>query len=85
MNGEAGHIHRALGQSGSVAAATASGRRARAFARLWTWLRQVTGDAAYENYLRANRRDGQGARTLSPPEFYLDALSRRYSNHSRCC
>lgn len=65
------------------------------FARgAWVWLRQVTGDAAYENYLRSMRRvatcDSQApARAseepLSRADFYLDALRRRYSTVSRCC
>jgi hypothetical protein len=57
----------------------------------------VSGDAAYENYLRCaqrrapailesvNRVDSAAARPLSPAEFYLDSLSRRYSTPSRCC
>lgn len=65
----------------------------------WWWLRQVLGDAAYENYLRsASRRrraqetgkdrcspPGDPGRLLSREEFYLDALQRRYSSVSRCC
>jgi hypothetical protein len=60
----------------------------------WEWLRQVSGDAAYENYLRCGRRASQlgpggpgnasGAR-LSRKDFYLDSLERRYSSASRCC
>lgn len=62
--------------------------------RAWTWLRQVTGDAAYDNYLRSVRRAAESdsvasAQTrgepLSPASFYLDALRRRYSSVSRCC
>lgn len=60
--------------------------------RAWSWLRQVSGDAAYENYLRCARRKtlpGAAERSapvlLSPAEFYLDALRRRYSGVSRCC
>lgn len=72
---------------------------------IWSWLRQVSGDAAYENYLRARSRAGSkrlsaravqraaasdpaalaGDEPLSPAEFYLDALRRRYSTVSRCC
>jgi putative selenoprotein len=68
----------------AVSKATARARRA------WLWLRQVSGDAAYENYLRcAGRRtlpaEHSAARLLSPVEFYLDALRRRYSSVSRCC
>ena len=65
---------------------------------LWSWLRQVLGDAAYENYLRSQQKQasvsgcnhnstrGVGApRMLSREEFYLDSLRRRYSGVSRCC
>lgn len=61
---------------------------------IWAWLRQVTGDAAYDNYLRSMRRSaaydslaspGAARAPLSRADFYLDALRRRYSNISRCC
>jgi len=56
---------------------------------MWWALRQVFGDAAYENYLQSVRRNaGQGgeiAAALSRDEFYLDSLRRRYSKISRCC
>lgn len=65
------------------------------FARsAWVWLRQVSGDAAYDNYLHSLRRadacDSPAptrAHTapLSRADFYLDALRRRYSSVSRCC
>ena len=57
----------------------------------WSWLRQVSGDAAYENYLRCNTSSADpGASTAPAPllsrgEFYLDSLLRRYSSVSRCC
>lgn len=61
----------------------------------WDWFRQVSGDAAYENYLRCARRDSFAgapggadsgpAPRLSRAEFYLDLLERRYSSASRCC
>jgi hypothetical protein len=60
----------------------------RAFGRVWWWLREVTGDASYENYLRsAARRRGSAcpATKLGAQEFYLDQLRRRYSRPSRCC
>ena len=61
--------------------------------RAWWWLRQVSGDAAYENYLRrvatARPAGGTGAHVpggvLTREEFFLDALRRRYSGVSRCC
>ena len=60
----------------------------------WWWLRQVMGDAAYENYLRSLRRKQSSVckshACVPPPpmsreQFYLDALRRRYSGISRCC
>jgi len=61
--------------------------------RLWWWLRQVSGDAAYENYLRAATRPAAetsascacGGRVMTREEFYLDLLRRRYTGVSRCC
>ncbi|MGH9744533.1 MAG: CstA-like transporter-associated (seleno)protein [Candidatus Acidiferrales bacterium] len=56
---------------------------------IW-WLRQASGDAAYENYLRCvGRTATSGAfpprRPLSRQEFYLDSVRRRFSSVSRCC
>lgn len=55
----------------------------------WSWLRQVSGDAAYDNYIRFARPIGDcgmsAAPVLSPAEFYLDSLRRRYAGISRCC
>ena len=60
--------------------------RARKF---WWTLRQIFGDAAYENYLQSVRRNavhgGNIAAPLSRDEFYLDSLQRRYSKINRCC
>jgi hypothetical protein len=65
---------------------------------LWQWLREVSGDAAYETYLRSAagrgccdtaRREERAGETPAPlmsrEEFYLDSLRRRYSGVSRCC
>jgi hypothetical protein len=57
----------------------------------WSWLRQVSGDAAYENYLLCKSKcvDTGSSQAPAPPlsraEFYLDSLRRRYSSVSRCC
>ena len=58
--------------------------------RLWRWLREVSGDAAYESYVRSHKRScsrapSQVQRLLTREQFYLDALRRRYSGVSRCC
>ena len=49
--------------------------------RLWLFLRQWSGDSAYETYLART----QEAPPLGPQAFYLDALERRYRGPSRCC
>jgi hypothetical protein len=57
--------------------------------RAWWAIRQIFGDAAYENYLQSFYRNavysGNAAAPLSRDEFYLDSLRRRYSTISRCC
>jgi uncharacterized short protein YbdD (DUF466 family) len=53
--------------------------------RAWSWLRQVTGDAAYDNHLRHAVRKTEGKQSLTRAEFYRESLRRRYSTISRCC
>jgi hypothetical protein len=53
----------------------------RALRVLWRFLREVSGDAAYEAYLR---QPGRGP-TLSRKQFYLDTLRRKYTRPTRCC
>jgi len=56
--------------------------------QMWWALRQIFGDAAYENYLQSVRRNavhGGAVAPLSRDEFYLDSLRRKYSKMSRCC
>ena len=57
----------------------------------WWWLRQCSGDAAYENYLaRFAARGGHGEccgreSPLSREQFWIEALQRRYAKINRCC
>jgi uncharacterized short protein YbdD (DUF466 family) len=54
--------------------------------RLWRGLRDWCGDSAYENYLRSKAQQSSCAtRVLSPAEFYVEQLNRRYSRPNRCC
>ena len=63
----------------------------RTAAKLWWAIRQIFGDAAYEIYLRSasmnsrSAQDGNSPPPMSPADFYLDSLRRRYSRISRCC
>jgi len=56
-----------------------------AMRRLWSWLRQVSGDSAYEYYLEYANRATLGQKVISRSEFYTDCLRRQYSTPSRCC
>jgi hypothetical protein len=49
----------------------------------WWWLRQVSGDADYENYLR--RAAPNSCPPISAEEFYLRELRRKHSKINRCC
>ena len=63
----------------------AAKRTKRFLRRFWRGLREWSGDAAYETYLRARANHGGSCRTLSQAEFYVDQLNRRYSRPNRCC
>jgi uncharacterized short protein YbdD (DUF466 family) len=53
--------------------------------RFWRGLREWCGDAAYETYLRSNGKQASPSCTLTPAEFYVEQLNRRYSKPNRCC
>jgi uncharacterized short protein YbdD (DUF466 family) len=69
----------------SVAGLTASFReKLRRIVRAgWWWLRQVSGDADYENYLLRAARNS--CAPISAEEFYLRELRRKHSKINRCC
>lgn len=52
--------------------------------RFWHGLREWSGDAAYERYLRCAERKGMKT-GLSPAQFYVEQLDRKYSRPNRCC
>ncbi len=61
-------------------------RVSRTLRTAWRWLRQVTGDAAYENYLlHTAAKSGAPLSKMSRAEFYADSLRRKYSTINRCC
>jgi uncharacterized short protein YbdD (DUF466 family) len=51
----------------------------------WRWLREWSGDAAYDSYVRRAARVQPGKPPLAPAEFYLEQIERRYSRPNRCC
>ena len=53
--------------------------------RFWRGLREWSGDAAYDRYLRAIETKHCRHAPLTPAEFYIEQLNRRYSRPNRCC
>jgi uncharacterized short protein YbdD (DUF466 family) len=53
--------------------------------RFWRGLREWCGDTAYETYLRMKGALSSPCSTLTPAEFYVEQLNRRYSGPNRCC
>ncbi|MBZ5700211.1 MAG: YbdD/YjiX family protein [Acidobacteriia bacterium] len=51
----------------------------------WRALREWSGDAAYDRYLRVAAAKPGAQPPLTPAEFYLEQLNRRYSRPTRCC
>jgi uncharacterized short protein YbdD (DUF466 family) len=51
---------------------------------VWQGIREWSGDAAYEIYLRrAMRSKDRGV--LTAEEFYVEQLNRKYCKPNRCC
>lgn len=54
-------------------------------AKLWLGIREWCGDSAYERYLQAQRTNSEKVCLLTPAEFYVERVNRRYSRPNRCC
>jgi hypothetical protein len=50
---------------------------------LWEYLREVAGENDYLRYRNNTLKSGE--EPLSPQEFYLRQLQRRYSRINHCC
>lgn len=59
----------------------AAGRARAALHAFWSFVREWSGDAAYETY----RLRTAEASPLSRQDFWLESLQRRYDRISRCC
>lgn len=59
-------------------------RVGKAIAGLWSWLREVTEDAAYDRFLVTTKQDDAGA-NLTREQFYVARLEQKYSRPCRCC
>jgi uncharacterized short protein YbdD (DUF466 family) len=56
-----------------------------AASRVWVGIREWCGDNAYDRYVQAQKNIAEGSALLTPAEFYVEQLNRRYSRPNRCC
>jgi len=60
-------------------------RLARRIGNLWQYLRQASGDDAYERYLAHWQRAHSGEAPLSRQQFFTRRQEEKWSKVSRCC
>jgi uncharacterized short protein YbdD (DUF466 family) len=56
-----------------------------ALRKFWRGVREWCGDTAYETYLGSARQPDSSCVRLTPEEFYVEQLERKYSRPNRCC
>jgi uncharacterized short protein YbdD (DUF466 family) len=54
-------------------------------ATLWCWIRQLSGDDAFERYRAHQLACHPGATPMDRAEFYAHEQRRKWSGVSRCC
>mgnify|MGYP001171572131 FL=1 len=53
--------------------------------KLWDFMREVTGDDAYERYLARHRESHPEVPPLAEKEFFASEQERKWSGINRCC
>lgn len=53
--------------------------------RAWSYLRQVTGDDAYERYLAHQMQSHPDERPLTREQYFRQRQDEKWSKVSRCC
>jgi uncharacterized short protein YbdD (DUF466 family) len=51
----------------------------------WLGIREWCGDSAYDRYLQAQKTEPEKSDLLTPAQFYVERVNRRYSRPNRCC
>jgi len=51
----------------------------------WQYLRQVTGDDAYERYVAHSRQAHPGETPLTRQQYFRKRQEEKWSKVSRCC
>lgn len=55
------------------------------FRQFWRYLRQVSGDDAYERYLAHHRANHPGEVPLTREQYFRQRQDEKWSKVSRCC
>lgn len=53
--------------------------------KIWQYLRQVSGDDAYERYLAHHRQAHAGEPPMTQQQFFRKRQDEKWSKVSRCC
>lgn len=53
--------------------------------KIWQYLRQVSGDDAYERYLAHHRQTHPGEPPMTQEQFFRKRQDEKWSKVSRCC
>jgi uncharacterized short protein YbdD (DUF466 family) len=53
--------------------------------KLWDFMREVTGDDAYERYLQRHHQTHPDVPPLTEQEFFASEQERKWSGINRCC
>jgi uncharacterized short protein YbdD (DUF466 family) len=52
---------------------------------VWRYLREVSGDDAYERYLAHHAAQHGGATPMTPKEYFAERQRQKWSGVTRCC
>lgn len=51
----------------------------------WRYLREVSGDDAYERYLAHHASQHAGETQMTPKEYFAERQRQKWSGVTRCC
>ena len=51
----------------------------------WRYLREVSGDDAYERYLAHHAAHHAGEKPMSPKQYFAERQRQKWSGVTRCC
>ncbi len=55
------------------------------FKKIWHFLRQITGDSAYEDYILSCDSSKNNSSIITERQFYMNRIYKKFSDIKRCC